>query len=109
MAYDEELAARVRDELALEPDVTERKMFGGVCFMLRGNMCCGVMKRDLIVKLGADDHERALSAPHTRPFDFSGRPMKGMIYVAAEGTAADADLQRWIEWAAGRARSLPPK
>jgi TfoX/Sxy family transcriptional regulator of competence genes len=109
LAYDEELAARVRDVLALEPDVSERKMFGGVCFMLRGNMCCGVLKRDLIVKLGPDDNERALAAPHTRPFDFTGRPTKGMVYVAGEGTTDDADLRRWVEWGVGRARSLPPK
>ena len=109
MAYDETLAARVRDALALEPDVAERKMFGGLAFMLRGNMCCGVVGEQLMVRVGAAGHAEALAAPYARPMDFTGRPMKGMLYVAGAGLAADADLRRWVERGAAHARVLPPK
>ena len=97
MAYDEELAARVRDVLALEPDLRERKMFGGLAFMLRGNMCCGLIRDELMVRVGSAGHDEALARPHTRPMDFTGRAMKGMIYVEPAGLAT------------AHARSLPPK
>lgn len=109
MAYDEELAARVRDVLALEPDLAERKMFGGLAFMLRGNMCCGIVGDDLLVRVGADGHADALAQPHVREMDFTGRPMKGMVYVGRAGLAADGDLRGWVMRGVGIARSLPPK
>jgi TfoX/Sxy family transcriptional regulator of competence genes len=109
MAYDEQLAARVRDHLALEPDVVEKKMFGGLAFMVRGHMCCGVNGGDLMVRVGADAHDHLLAEPHARPMDFTGRPMKGMLYVASGGTDADADLGRWVERGLADARSRPPK
>lgn len=109
MAYDEGLAARVRDVLALEPDLTQRKMFGGLAFMLRGNMCCGVVGDELMVRVGSEGHADALNRPHARPMDFTGRPLKGMLVVGCDGVAADADLRAWVELGATHARSLPPK
>ena len=109
MAYDETLAARVRDALALEPNLTERKMFGGLAFMVGGNMCCGIVKDELMVRVPPDDYAAALTEPHARAMDFTGRPMKGMLFVAPAGLAADADLRTWVTRGAVHARSLPPK
>lgn len=109
MAYDEELADRVRDVLALREDIGERKMFGGIAFMLGGNMACGVHGDDLIVRVGAEESERALAEAHTRPFDVTGRPMQGFVLVSPEGTAGDDELAGWVEAGADFAASLPPK
>lgn len=109
MAYDEALAARVRDLLALRSDLTEREMFGGIAFMLAGNMAVGIIGDDLMVRLGKDDAERALTEPHVRPMDFTGRPMKTTVYVDPDGTADDADLAGWVDAGADFAVSLPPK
>jgi TfoX/Sxy family transcriptional regulator of competence genes len=108
MAFDEALADRVREILAARPELSERRMFGGIAFMLAGNMCCGVINEDLMVRLG-DDAEAALAEPHTRPMDFTGKPMKTTVYVDPEGTASDAELARWVEAGADFAASLPPK
>lgn len=108
MAYDERLADRVRDLLAGESALSERKMFGGLAFMLAGNMCCGIVGDRLMLLLGADLGEQALRRPHVQPMDFTGRPMTGMVYVAPEGLRGRA-LRTWVEQAAGHARSLPPK
>ena len=109
MAYDESLAARIRTALGSEDAVTERKMFGGIAFMIGGNMACGVIGSDLMVRVGADAHEDALAQPHARPMDFSNRPMRGMVYVDAAGTRADTDLDRWVRAGTRFAGSLPPK
>lgn len=109
MAYDEALAARVRDLLVPRSDLTEREMFGGIAFMLAGNMAAGVIGHDLLVRLGKDDAERALTEPHVRPMDFTGRPMKTTVYVDPDGTADDADLAGWVDAGADFAVSLPPK
>lgn len=109
MAYDEALAARVRDLLVLRSDLTEREMFGGIAFMLAGNMAVGIIGDDLMVRLGKDDAERALTEPHVRPMDFTGRPMKTTVYVDRDGTADDADLAGWVDAGADFAVSLPPK
>ena len=109
MAYDEALAARVRDLLAPRSDLTEREMFGGIAFMLAGNMAVGIIGDDLMVRLGKEDAERALTEPHVRPMDFTGRPMKTAVYVDPEGTADDADLAGWVDAGADFAVSLPPK
>jgi len=109
MAYDEALADRVRDVLAAREGVSERKMFGGLCFMINGNMACGPMGDELMVRLGHEEAERALTEPHARPMDFTGKPMRGMIYVTAEGLADDRDLAGWVELGADHAASLPPK
>lgn len=109
MAYDEKLAKRVRDLLAKTPGYSERKMFGGLCFMLNGNMACGIVKDELMVRLAPDSYEKGLARPHARPMDFTGRPMKGMLYVGPAGIKDDAALADWVEGAAAFAEGLPPK
>jgi TfoX/Sxy family transcriptional regulator of competence genes len=109
MAYDEELAQRIRDSLQELPGLVEKKMFGGIGFMVRGNMACGVNGDDLIVRVGPERYEEALADPHARVFDMTGRPMKGWVMVAAEGVEADDKLQRWVEQGVDFALSLPEK
>ena len=108
MAYDEALADRVRAELDGEPGLTERKMFGGIGWMLDGNMAVGLMRDGLMVRLG-DQVEAALGEPHTTQPMMGERPMKGMVVVAPEGVETDDQLGAWIARGAGVARSLPPK
>ena len=109
MAYDEALAARIRQALAPRPDIDERKMFGGLAFLLRGNMCCGVVADTLMLRLGNEGAAEALKEPHTRPMDFTGKPLKSMVYVGSEGIASPEDLQRWVNRGADFAETLPPK
>jgi TfoX/Sxy family transcriptional regulator of competence genes len=109
MAFDEALADRVRDVLAPRADLSERKMFGGIAFMIGGNMAVGVIDDDLMVRLDPADAERAIAEPHTRPMDFTGKPMKGMLFVDPTGTAAEEDLASWVDAGADFAASLPPK
>ena len=108
MAYDEELADRVRALLADEEGLTERKMFGGLAFMINGNMACGIVREELMLRLGAEGADAALDRPHVRPMDFTGRPMTGMVYVERPGLD-DVELRRWVTQATDFARSLPPK
>jgi TfoX/Sxy family transcriptional regulator of competence genes len=97
MSYDEALAARVRRVLASDGGaVAERKMFGGLCFMLNGALCCGVLEDKLIVRVGPEQHAAAIARPHTRVFDFTGRASKGMIEVEPAGQRG-VTLRRWIE------------
>jgi len=79
-----------------EPGLVEKKMFGGVGFMLNGNMACGVNKEDLIARIGPEKYEQGLTHPHVRPFDFTGRPMKGWVMVGPDGVSTDDDLQDWV-------------
>lgn len=109
MAYDEELAERMRTKLKSSRGVTEKKMFGGVGFLFNGNMACGIIKDDLIVRLSEDEFTKALKRKHVRVFDYSGRPLKGWIYVSAEGYTSDKALAGWIEKGIAFAKSLPPK
>ena len=109
MAYDEGLAQRVREALADRPDLTEKKMFGGLCFLLGGNMCCGIVGEELMLRVGPDRYEATLARTHARQMDFTGRAMKGMVYVAADGLVDDDALTAWLEPAVGFAGSLPPK
>jgi TfoX/Sxy family transcriptional regulator of competence genes len=109
VAYDEHLADRIRAALATTPEVSERKMFGGLAFMVAGHMACGVVGDDLMLRLGEDGADAALDEPHTRPMDFTGKPMKSMVYVAPAGTETDAALVGWVKHATAHARSLPPK
>ena len=109
MAYDEKLADRVRELLASRSEVSERKMFGGIAFMVAGNMACGVLGEDLIVRLGDEDGARALAEDGVRPFDFTGRPMRNIVYVSSELTSSDEGLSGWVEAGADFAASLPPK
>jgi len=96
MAFDYVLADRVRTILATREDVSERKMFGGLAFMVGDHMACGVLGPDLIVRVGPEGADEALAQPHTRPFDFTGRPSRGTVYVAPEGTATAGQLQSWV-------------
>lgn len=109
MAYDEALAGRVRELIGLRESVSEREMFGGITFMVAGNMACGVIGDELIVRVGAEDAERALSETHTRPFDFTGRPMRNWVVVAPEGVSEESELASWVDAGADFAASLPPK
>ena len=109
MAYDETLAQRIRELLADKHSVVEKRMFGGIAFMLHGNMSCGIVKDQLMVRVGPERHAEALAQPHARPMDFTGRPMKGMVYVGPEGLRSDADLNDWVRLAEEFAGSLPPK
>ena len=109
MAYDEDLAERVRAALGGVRRTSEQQMFGGVAFMVAGNMAVGIVGDDLMVRVGADLHHDALTRPHVREMDFTGRPMKGMIYVGPEGVDADEDLSLWVRLGVAYATSLPPK
>ena len=109
MAYDEALAARIRKVLGGKKGVVEKKMFGGVAFLLNGNMCVGVHQDSMIVRLDPDATAEALKEKHTRVFDLTGRPMKGWILVEPAGLATDAKLRRWIDVAARFAGALPKK
>jgi TfoX/Sxy family transcriptional regulator of competence genes len=109
MAYDPVLAERTRVQLARSEEFTERKMFGGLCFLVNGNMCCGVAGNDLVLRLSPEAAERALAKPHARPMDFTGRPMKSMVYVDPSGTQSDADLGRWVRAATEIAGKRPAK
>jgi TfoX/Sxy family transcriptional regulator of competence genes len=109
MPYDEGLAYRIREMLGNQPGLEEKKMFGGVGFMLRGNMACGVYKESLVVRLGPERNDEALARPHARPFDITGKPMKGWVMVAAEGCAEDEDLQSWVRQGVDFALTLPAK
>ena len=109
MAYDEKLAERIRGVLARKRGITEKKMFGGLCFLLRGNMLCGVMGSDLMVRVGPDAYEDALGRAHAREMDFTGRPLKGMVSVDAAGLRTGRQLGAWVERGLGFARTLPAK
>ncbi len=106
MAYDEGLADRVRELMAGEPGLVEKKMFGGLAVMLDSNMACGVMGDEVVIRIDSATVDQALAEPGTRPFTMSGRPAKGFILVA--GTA-ETDLRGWVNRGIAYARSLPPK
>jgi len=109
MAYNEKLAERVRAIVGDRPDLTERKMFGGIAFMLNGNMFCGITRDDLMVRVGPESFAEALASPGARPMDFTGRPMKGMAFVGPEAYATDEQLRGWVGQTLEYVRSLPAK
>jgi len=109
MAYDQSLAQRIRAELNKLPDLQEKKMFGGVGFLVQGNMACGVHGEELIVRVGPQRYDEALSQPHTRPFDMTGRPMSGWVMVTPEGYETESDLRSWVRQGVEFAQSLPAK
>ena len=109
MAYDEPLVERVRRALGESVNLAEINMFGGIAFMLDGHMCCGVLKDELVLRLGTEGAATARSQPHVRAMDFTGRPMKGYAMVEPQGCATDADVRRWTDLAAGFVAALPPK
>lgn len=109
VAYNSILAERVNQILAGVPGIDEKKMFGGIGYMVSGNMACGVNKDDLIVRVGPEKYQEALDQPHTRVFDMTGRPMSGWITVAPSGYADDCDLKRWVKMGLDFALTLPEK
>ena len=109
MAFDTKLAERVREQLKKKRGLTEKKMFGGLAFLLNGNMSCGIHRDELIVRLDPEKTEEALRQKNTRIFDLSGRPMRGWILVQAKGLATEATLAKWIQMGVKYASSLPAK
>jgi TfoX/Sxy family transcriptional regulator of competence genes len=97
MSYDENTAERVRRILSRRPDVVEKRMFGGLCFMVSGRMCCGLTNAALMVRVGPDHYDEVLAEPHARPMDFTGRPMAGMVYVDPQGYETDEALAAWVQ------------
>src|SRR5215471_4085172 len=109
MAYDVHLADRIRSILQSAGEFSEKKMFGGLAFLVNGHMCCGVLKTDLVLRLTPEEAAASLRQPNARPMDFTGKPMKSMIYVSAMGTDSDQALATWVESAVKLARSVPPE
>jgi hypothetical protein len=109
MAFDTGLAERIRAQLKRTAGLQEKKMFGGLAFLVNGNMACGVHKNELMVRVPPDRNAELLARPHTRPFDLSGRPIAGWILVGPSGYRTDGSLAAWIELGMEFARSLPPK
>lgn len=109
MSYDENTAERVRRLLSTRSDVVEKKMFGGLCFMVNGGMCCGLTSAALMVRVGPDRYEEALAQPHARSMDFTGRPLAGMVYVDPAGYRSDTALARWVKRGVEFVSTLPAK
>ncbi|MCI0639228.1 MAG: TfoX/Sxy family protein [Gemmataceae bacterium] len=109
MAYDEALAERIHQVLARKRGITEKKMFGGIGFLLSGNMCVGVWKRFLLLRLGAEQADDALRQQHVKEFDITGKPMKGWVMVEPAGCAEDSSLESWVEKAVRFVKTLPKK
>jgi hypothetical protein len=109
MAYNETLTQRIRNALGPLPGMVEKKMFGGIGFILNGNMAVGVLGDDLLVRISPDESDTALADPFVRAFAMTGRPMKGWVMVAPGGCESDAQLQGWIKRGVAYARALPPK
>lgn len=109
MAFDEKLAQRIREIVYGEKGASERKMFGGIAFMLDGHMCAGVIRDDLMARFPAALHPSMLEKSHVRPMDFTGRPMAGCVFVGRKGTRTRRQLAFWVNQGIEHARSLPPK
>lgn len=109
MAYDERLAARVRERLKRHKALAEIKMFGGLCWTIRGNMACGVLKNDLVLRVDPQKAAQYLEEPYARPMDFTGRPMKNFLFISSKACATAAGLNKWVGRSADYALSLKPK
>ena len=109
MPYNQSLAKRIRSELEQVPDLQVKKMFGGVAYMVRGNMACGVHGNDLIIRVGTKKYDEVLTRPYTKPFDMTGRPMAGWVMVEPDGYRSDNDLKTWIDEGIDFANSLKAK
>jgi TfoX/Sxy family transcriptional regulator of competence genes len=109
MAYDEQLAERVDRMLADRPGMAPKKMFGGLVFMLNGNMSVGIHRDTLMVRVGPDHYEDSLTRPYCRPMDITGRPMKGFVMVDSDGVSTDRELAEWVQLGVDFASSLPAK
>jgi TfoX/Sxy family transcriptional regulator of competence genes len=108
MAYDEKTAERVRKLLSVRTDVVEKKMMGGLCFMVKGRMCCSVSGRGgLMVRVGPDAHQSMLREPHVQPMEMRGRTMAGFLRVAAEGYRTEAGLKKWVKRGADFVAAMP--
>lgn len=106
MAYDEKLAQRIRELLKGKRGIGEKKMFGGIAILHKGKMCCGVLNDDLVARVGAAGHAKALAKPHVRPMDFTGRELKGFVYVAPAAIKDKRSLKRWVDACVAYAASL---
>jgi len=109
MPYDEGLAERIREKLQDRTDVEEKRMFGGLCFMVSNHMCCGIVKETLMARVGSDSYEKCLANRHASEMDFTGKAMKGMVYVSPEGFESDGDLAKWLSVCTDFVESLPAK
>ena len=109
MAYDEGLAERLREVFSAQRDIVEKKMFGGLAFMWRGNMCCGIVDDTLMARVGAEYYAEALKSPHAREMDFTGKVMKVYVYIAPAGFEDDVALQSWVELCLRFVATLPAK
>ncbi len=109
MAFDESLAERIRQSLGRKKVIKEKKMFGGIAFLLNGNMCVGVWKDSLVVRLGSEQSDKALKEPFVKEFDITGRPMKGWVLVAPNGVEGDDQLDEWLQRAVKFVAKFPRK
>src|SRR5690348_9340588 len=109
MPYDQLLADRLRQHLKSQKQISERKMFGGICFMYQGKMLCGVERDNMVVRVGPGQYEATLKQPHVRPMDFTGRPLRGFIYVSQAGLKTDKKMLYWIDQARNYVSNLPKK
>jgi TfoX/Sxy family transcriptional regulator of competence genes len=109
MAYDQALERRLRSIFSDRKDVEVKKMFGGLCFMVLKHMCCGIVGDTLMARVGPEQHAKCLSEKYAREMDFTGKALKGMVYVTAEGVAKDADLKKWVDRCTKVISSLRPK
>ena len=109
MAYDKDLADRLRQQMSRHSNVVEKNMFGGIAFMLNGHMCVGVIKDDMVARVGPEAYEAALKQPNAREMDFTKKPMKGSVFVDPEGVEDENDLKRWVGLSEAFALSMPPK
>ena len=109
MAYDEGLAHRLEEYFGDRPDIVVKKMFGGLCFMVSDHMCCGIVGDTLMARVGPDNYKHCLSRVYASEMDFSGKALKGMIYVSPEGIESDDDLAQWVGLCESFVQSLPPK
>lgn len=109
MAYDKGLAQRIREQFANCQNITEKEMFGGLCFMVSDHMCVGIVKDTLMARVGPQNYVKSLRREHVREMDFTGKPLKGMVYVAPEGVESDEDLKEWINLCMAFVSTLPPK
>lgn len=109
MAYNEYLAERIRRALAARHDVEEKKMFGGICFLVKGKMAAGIVKDDLMVRVVGSKYQEALAKPHCREMDFTGKPLKGFLYVGAEGLDSDRALEEWLQLGVEFVENAPVK
>jgi len=107
MPYDDRLASRLREVFHGRRNVVEKRMFGGLAFMVRGHMCCGVIGDELMVRVGPEEFAKAVREPHARPMDFTGRPLTGFLYVSSKGHARRQSLEKWVRRAIRFAQTLP--